>query len=181
MKPNMSTKILLLALRRLGACKEGHGHCIAAEDLRTVMAESASLVKALLKFVHVFGVQSAYTALANAHGKIEERLARWLLMAQDRIGEDELILTHEFLSLMLGVRRAGVTVALQHFESTGLISTSRGSITIKDRPGRERKRSVCYVGMSAAYAEAVDGFKMVRTLLLAVSRPHTGQPILTLT
>jgi hypothetical protein len=181
MKPNMSTKILLLALRRLGACKEGHGHCIAAEDLRTVMAESASLVKALLKFVHVFGVQSAYTALANAHGKIEERLARWLLMAQDRIGEDELILTHEFLSLMLGVRRAGVTVALQHFESTGLISTSRGSITIKDRDGLEESANGLY-GMSAAYAEAVDGFfKMVRTLLLAVSRPHTGQPILTLT
>ena len=148
MKPNMSTKILLLALRRLGACKEGHGHCIAAEDLRTVMAESASLVKALLKFVHVFGVQPAYTALANAHGKIEERLARWLLMAQDRIGEDELILTHEFLSLMLGVRRAGVTVALQHFESTGLISTSRGSITIKDRDGLEESANGLY-GKSA--------------------------------
>jgi CRP-like cAMP-binding protein len=108
------------------------------------MAESASLVKALLKFVHVFGVQSAYTALANAHGKIEERLARWLLMAQDRIGEDELILTHEFLSLMLGVRRAGVTVALQHFESTGLISTSRGSITIKDRDGLEESANGLY-------------------------------------
>ena len=73
-------------------------------------------------------MQSGYTALANAHGKVEERLARWLLMAQDRIASKELILTHEFLALMLGVRRAGVTVALQHFEVKGLITAARGSM-----------------------------------------------------
>ena len=79
-------------------------------------------------FRSLFSVQSGYTALANAHGKVEERLARWLLMAQDRIASKELILTHEFLALMLGVRRAGVTVALQHFEVKGLITAARGSM-----------------------------------------------------
>jgi hypothetical protein len=95
---------------------EGHGQCIQADDLLSAMSQSAALQDTLLRFAHVFTVQSGYTA----NGKIEERLARWLLMAQDRIANDELLLTHEFLSLMLGVRRAGVTAALQHFEGSGL-------------------------------------------------------------
>ena len=88
-----------------------------------------------MRFAHVFGVQSAYTALANSQGKIEERLARWLLMAHDRVEADELLMTHEFLALMLGVRRAGVTDALQHLEMKGMVETARGAVTVKDREG----------------------------------------------
>jgi hypothetical protein len=105
----------------------------------------------VLRYAHVFTVQAAYTALANAHGKIEERLARWLLMAQDRIASDELLLTHEFLALMLGVRRAGVTVALQHFETRGLITTARGSIVIKDRDGLEEGANGLYGAPEAEF------------------------------
>src|SRR5262245_48136819 len=76
-----------------------------------------------------------HTALANARGKIEERLARWLLMAHDRLEDDELHLTHEFLSIMLGVRRAGVTTALHQLERSGLISATRACVTILDRHG----------------------------------------------
>jgi CRP-like cAMP-binding protein len=130
---------------------EGHGHSIPAEDLRSAMAASASLVRALLNYAHVFSVQASYTALANAHGKLEDRLARWLLMAQDRVEDSELVLTHEFLSLMLGVRRAGVTVALQHFESRGLITTHRGSITIKDRDGLEEAANGFYGAPEAEF------------------------------
>jgi CRP-like cAMP-binding protein len=130
---------------------EGHGQCIEAEDLLTAMEKSKVLQEAFLRFAHVFAVQSGYTALANAHAKLEERLARWLLMAQDRIAHDELLLTHEFLSLMLGVRRAGVTVALQHFENGGLIATNRGSITIKDRDGLEESANGFYGAPEAEY------------------------------
>jgi CRP-like cAMP-binding protein len=83
----------------------------------------------------VFAVQSSYTALANAKGNIQERLARWLLMAQDRLNSDVLELTHEFLALMLGVRRAGVTIALGHFERRGMIEIARGAVTVNDRDG----------------------------------------------
>jgi hypothetical protein len=130
---------------------EGHGHCIPAGDLTDAMAQSPALRDALLSYAHVYTVQASYTALANAHGKIEERLARWLLMAQDRIAHDELLLTHEFLALMLGVRRAGVTVALQHFESTGLITTGRGNIVIKDRDGLEESANGLYGAPEAEY------------------------------
>jgi CRP-like cAMP-binding protein len=130
---------------------EGHGYCITSADLTNAMSQSEPLREALLRYAHVFTVQAAYTALANAHGKIEERLARWLLMAQDRIASDELLLTHEFLALMLGVRRAGVTVALQHFETRGLITTARGSIVIKDRDGLEEGANGLYGAPEAEF------------------------------
>jgi CRP-like cAMP-binding protein len=112
---------------------EGHGQCLSAQNLRNAIDKSSTLLRCLLRYAHVFGVQSGYTALANARGKIEERLARWLLMARDRLCDDEMDLTHEFLALMLGVRRAGVTLALQAFENRGVVETARGSVTIKDR------------------------------------------------
>ena len=94
---------------------------------------------------HAFLFQTTSTALANGRSKIEERLARWLLMAEDRIDGDELPLTHEFLSLMLGVRRPGVTIALQALEREGLIAHRRAIITILDREGLEAHSNGTYV------------------------------------
>jgi CRP-like cAMP-binding protein len=74
------------------------------------------------KYVQAFGVQTTHTAISNAQSRLDKRLARWLLMAHDRIGEDALPLTHEFLSLMLAVRRAGVTSALKALREKNLIS-----------------------------------------------------------
>ena len=116
----------------------GKGHSIPASELRQAMQESLSLRDSLLKFVQAFGVQTPHTAICNARSKMDERLARWLLMAQDRIQSDILPLTHEFLSLMLGVRRPGVTVALKALRERGLISYRRGEITINDRKGMAR-------------------------------------------
>ena len=91
----------------------GQGQCIPAAELRRAIRTSVSLRDLFLKFVQAFGVQTTHTAICNAHSTIDTRLARWLLMAHDRIGSDILPLTHEFLSLMLGVRRPGVTDALK--------------------------------------------------------------------
>jgi CRP-like cAMP-binding protein len=129
---------------------EGKGLCISVDDLQGALAQSASLASCLLRYAHVFIVQAAQTALANAQGKIEERLARWLLMAHDRLEGDSLFLTHEFLSIMLGVRRAGVTIALNELEGRALISAARGCITILDRSGLEEAANGLY---GAAEAE----------------------------
>jgi CRP-like cAMP-binding protein len=131
---------------------EGEGQCIEAEDFLEAVDKSPSLLRTLLRYAHVYNVQSAYAALANAHGKLEERLARWLLMAQDRLGGADMPLTHEFLSLMLGVRRAGVSVALEHFEDKGLIGTARGSVTVLDRDGLLENANGLY-GQPEAEAE----------------------------
>jgi CRP-like cAMP-binding protein len=116
---------------------EGDGLGIAATDICQAMEESPSLRRALSRYVHVFAVQTAHTALANARGTIEQRLARWLLMAQDRTSGNVLELTHDTLALMLGVRRAGVTVTLNGLSSRGFISMSRREIGILDRVGLE--------------------------------------------
>jgi CRP-like cAMP-binding protein len=113
----------------------GAGARIAADDLRQAMRKSASLSRVLLNFVNAFLIQTSHTALSNGRASLVERLARWLLMAQDRLGGSEVPLTHEFLSLMLGVRRAGVTGALNQLDRKGVIRLSRGRIEITDRNG----------------------------------------------
>ena len=129
----------------------GAGYLMAAGDLRTVMAASATLHASLLAFVQTFMLQTAHTALANGRGRIEERLARWLLMAHDRSAGPDMILTHEFLSLMLGVRRPGVTDALHRLESEGIIRARRGAITLIDRPRLEVVADGFYGTPEAAY------------------------------
>jgi CRP-like cAMP-binding protein len=104
-----------------------------------------TLHQVLLRYVHAFLTQTTQTAMANGRGKIEERLARWLLMAQDRVGGNELKLTHEFLAVMLGVRRSGITTALQELERKGLIVHRRTIITIADREGLEESSNGAYL------------------------------------
>ncbi len=129
----------------------GAGQRIAASSLREAMEQSASLRHALLRYGHAFFVQTAHTAMANGRSKLEERLARWLLMAHDRVDGDELTLTHEFLALMLGVRRPGVTVALNLLEKSGLIRAERGVITILDRQGLEETSNGAYAAPEAEF------------------------------
>ncbi len=116
----------------------GHGQRLPANELRKAMVASASLRTLLLKFAQVFMVQTAHTAIANARAHIDERLARWILMAHDRTRDPILPLTHEFLALMLGVRRAGVTEALHSLKRQKLIGTHRSHIALLNRKGIEQ-------------------------------------------
>ena len=111
----------------------GEGLRISAGKLREAMQQRRSLERVFLDFAHSFMNQTANTALSNGTATLEERLARWLLMANDRLDGDEIPLTHEFLSLILGVRRAGVTVALHYLEQRGVVRLSRGQIVVLDR------------------------------------------------
>jgi len=129
----------------------GEGFRMAADSLRRVIARNTRLHNVLLRYGHAFIVQSAYTSLANARFRIDERLARWLLMAHDRVENDEMMLTHEFLALMLGARRPGVTVALNHLAEHGLIRTGRGTITMLDRKGLEKVANGAYGGPEAEF------------------------------
>ena len=91
----------------------------------------------LLRFVHVFMVQAASTILANSSYLIEERLARWIMMTHDRLHVPSFPMTHEFMALMLAVRRAGVTEAIHKLEGQHLIRASRGQMQVLDRSGLE--------------------------------------------
>jgi len=113
----------------------GRAQRLPAAKLRNAMRASETLRNLLLKFAQVFMVQTSHTAIANARSHIDRRLARWILMAHDRTRSNDLPLTHEFLALMLGVRRAGVTEALQSLTRRGLIETGRHHIVMLDRRG----------------------------------------------
>ena len=133
----------------------GSGHRVTAELLRQGIEQSPALHTSLLRCAHAFNVQTAQTAVANGRHKIEERLARWLLMAQDRGDGDELRITHEFLGLMLAVRRPGVTIALNLLEARGLIRARRGTVRIVDREGLMESSNGAYGVPEAEFRQAV--------------------------
>ena len=122
----------------------GIGHRLPAQELLQLMGQFPELSALLLRYVQAFLVQVGQTALSNGSFSIEERLARWLLLTRDRSDTDEIDLTHEFLSTMLGVGRTGVTLATQILEGNGLIRAKRGLLTIIDRPGLEKKAAFAY-------------------------------------
>ncbi|MER2266888.1 Crp/Fnr family transcriptional regulator [Methylobacterium oxalidis] len=122
---------------------------LGAETLREAMARSEILRRLLMRYVQVVTLWTSQTALSNRRHKTEERLARWLLLVHDRLDGDDLALTHETLSTMLGVHRPGVTVAVHELESGGMIATKRGLITILDRD-----KLVRLAGTSYGFAEA---------------------------
>ena len=152
------TPVLLGADRTPHECfiqVPGAGLRIGSDDLRRAVTASVSLHQHLLRYVQALTLQTAQTALANGSCKLEERLARWLLMCHDRVDGDGLSTTHEFLSLMLGVRRTGVTEMLNVFEDRGLISTQRGQVTVLDRVGLEDVAGDSYGVPEAEYSRLI--------------------------
>jgi len=124
---------------------------VCVRTIHEAMEQSSSLRLCFSQYAQAFMVQTAHTALANGRAKVEERLARWLLMAHDRLEGDELPLTHEFLALMLGVRRAGVTTTLHFLESKKLISLDRRRIMMRNRAGLEAFANGLYGVPEAEY------------------------------
>jgi CRP-like cAMP-binding protein len=142
----------------------GEGRRISTKTLQRAIESSVGLRNNLLRYAHTLVTQMGYTALANGRYKLEERLARWLLMADDRTSGSSLHLTHEFLSLTLGTRRAGVTVALQDFQKRGIIDAKRSTITIKDRRALEESANGSYGTPEAEY-ERVFGVEFESVLM----------------
>jgi CRP-like cAMP-binding protein len=123
---------------------EGAALRIGAAAFRAEMDRSPALRGLLLRYALAFNAQVTLTAACNARHVIENRLARWLLIAHDRAGSDEFPMTHELISLMLGVRRPGVTIAAGILQKAGLIHYARGRMRIADRPGLEAASCECY-------------------------------------
>src|SRR3954464_3683653 len=128
---------------------------ITAQDLRTALRQSPSLQAGFLRYAYALMVQTAQTAYANARFTIEARLARWILMTDDRLEGGDLPLTHDFLSMMLGVCRPGVTLAVQSLEGNQMIRAARGRITVLNRSGLEEVADSAYGISEAEYASVM--------------------------
>jgi CRP-like cAMP-binding protein len=115
----------------------GFGYRIANDTLRGAIEKSETLRTLLSRYAYALSIQTAYTGLSNSVHHIDERLARWILMCHDRTRGDQIALTHEFLSVMLAVRRSSVTTALHVLEGNHLVYSERNLITIRDRRALE--------------------------------------------
>ncbi|CAA9237910.1 MAG: cAMP-binding proteins - catabolite gene activator and regulatory subunit of cAMP-dependent protein kinases [uncultured Acetobacteraceae bacterium] len=123
---------------------EGTALRIGAAAFRDEMEQSDALRTLLLRYALAFHAQITLSAACNARHAIEQRLARWLLIAHDRIEANDFPMTHEFISMMLGVRRPGVTIAAGILQKAGLIHYARGRMAVTDRPGLEAASCECY-------------------------------------
>jgi CRP-like cAMP-binding protein len=124
--------------------QSGDGVRATADALRQEFKRGGQLQDLLLRYTQAFLVQIAQTAACNKMHPLDGRLARWLLMTSDRAMESELELTHEFMAVMLGTRRAGVSEAAGKLQDTGLIRYRRGRVTVLDRRGLEAVSCECY-------------------------------------
>jgi CRP-like cAMP-binding protein len=130
----------------------GHGYRMTVEALWAAMDRCPTLTSLLTRFSHNLATQVSYTALSDAVHQVDERLARWLLMVNDRLRQKEFPITHEYMSVMLAVRRPSVTTALHVLEGNRFIRAERGCIIIRDRKAMEEFCRDAYGVPEAEYA-----------------------------
>src|SRR3954454_8009725 len=117
---------------------------IASRALHEEAAKDGPLKDLLAAYHIAFMAQVSQSVACNGLHRLQERCCRWLLMSRDRVGSDDLKLSHEYLAMMLGARRASVTEALRPLQDGGLVRSHRGRITILDGPGVEALSCECY-------------------------------------
>src|SRR3984885_142576 len=123
-------------------------------DFRRTFSKSAALKREVFLFTHLLMIQIAQTAACNRFHVVAQRMARWMLMTRDRVNSNEFRITQEFLALMLGVRRVGVSAAMSDLRERSLIAYSRGTITILDHEGLVALACGCYKTVKDTYTEA---------------------------
>jgi len=129
----------------------GAAYRMKAKDLNTEFALGGAFQKMLLRYTQALLTQISQTAVCNRLHSVEQQLCRWLLLSHDRLDSDILVMTHDLISNMLGVRREGVTLAAQKLANRKLIRNNRGTITVIDRQGLEVAVCECYEVVNNEY------------------------------
>jgi CRP-like cAMP-binding protein len=129
----------------------GYALRIAVPDLRRIAHRYPDVQQQLFSYIHALLVQNAQTTLCSARHSLEERLSRWLLLAADRLDDRVIPVTHEMLSVILGVRRASITTTLAELEQSGGLVRQRGGIDVCDHAALERRTCECYQIIASEY------------------------------
>ncbi|MDE2378240.1 Crp/Fnr family transcriptional regulator [Bradyrhizobium sp.] len=131
----------------------GYALRIAVPDMQRAMQKDPAIRQQLFSYIHALLVQNAQTTLCSARHSLEERLSRWLLLAADRLDDGIIPVTHDMLSVILGVRRASITTTLSELEQAGGLVRLRGAIDIRDRRAIERRACECYQIIASEYRQ----------------------------
>jgi len=129
----------------------GMGYRLRSSDIKAEFNRSGPMMHLLLRYTQALITQMAQTAVCNRHHSLDQQLCRWLLLSLDRLKSNELVMTQELISNMLGVRREGVTEAALKLQRQGVISYSRGHIKVLDRPALEQRVCECYAVVKKEY------------------------------
>lgn len=135
---------------------------MSASSFRKLARENAALRRVLNRYFYVLMAQIAQSAACGRFHALDKRLARWLLMTHDRAGSNRFSLTHRFLAFMLGVRRAGVTIAAGRLAHLNLIRYRRGEVEVLDRKGLEALSCPCYASQLRIYRQRMGTAKLSR-------------------
>ncbi|CAO4136290.1 Crp/Fnr family transcriptional regulator [Methylorubrum extorquens] len=130
---------------------------IDTKALCAAVDQSPNLRKVLLRYTQVLFVEAVQTAFVNATYQIEVRLARWIVMCHDRADGDELLVTHDFVAVMLGVQRSSATLAVQALEGYRMIKAQRGRMTVLDRQALIKAANGGYGLPESEYARLIEG------------------------
>jgi CRP-like cAMP-binding protein len=122
----------------------GSAYQLAAQKLKDEFGRHGGMQVLLLRYTQSLITQMAQTAVCNRHHSVDQQLCRWLLLSLDRLPSNQLVMTQELIANMLGVRREGVTDAAGKLQKLGVITYSRGHITVVDRPHLEQLSCECY-------------------------------------
>lgn len=136
----------------------GKGYQIPASVLKEEF-KYVPVLHLLLRYTQALITQMSQTAVCNRHHSLDQQLCRWLLLSLDRLTGNELVMTQELISNMLGVRREGVTAAALNLQKAGLIEYARGHITVLDRPGLEKRTCECYAVVKKEYDRLLPALK----------------------
>ena len=149
----------------------GAGLRMTAAQFSRELATSATMRTVMLRYAHALFNQVAQSAACNHFHNIEQRCCRWMLMTHDRMHSDEFLLTQEFLAMMLGVQRTGVSAAAGTLQRAGLIRYRRGVVTILDRRGLQQHACECYGLSKREFDRLLDDPSRGK---IQVRKPRTG-------
>lgn len=129
----------------------GKGYRLRAADIKDEFNRAGPVLHLLLRYTQALITQMTQTAACNRHHALDQQLCRWLLLSLDRLSGNELVMTHELIANMLGVRREGVTEAALKLQRLGMIRYARGHITVLDRKALEGRVCECYAVVKKEY------------------------------
>lgn len=163
-------------LGRAVVLNAGHAFRMRAQALKEEFERAGPLMQLLLRYTQALITQIAQTAACNRHHSLDQRLCRWLLLSLDRMEGNDVGMTQELIANMLGVRREGVTAAVQQLQGLGLIHCTRGHIAVLDRRGLEQRACECYGVVRREYERLLPHDGATKERDRAMAQPGTAQP-----